>query len=124
LTREEADVEYCGIDLHSNNSVVMISDENDYRRVEKHDCHRMAGTERIADRLGQQVERQFRPNCRLSAFYWFSAEAVRWTGLNNRQVSDGQRTLHFCGVEDQLFDPANAYCRPTADIGDCLRQRP
>jgi hypothetical protein len=29
LTREEAEMKYCGLDLHSNNSVVIVSDEED-----------------------------------------------------------------------------------------------
>jgi transposase len=32
---KEADMKYCGIDLHSNNSVVVVSDEEDRRVLQK-----------------------------------------------------------------------------------------
>jgi hypothetical protein len=39
----EADVKYCGIDLHSNNSVVIVSDEED----------RIVFSKRLPNDLGQ-----------------------------------------------------------------------
>jgi hypothetical protein len=39
----EADVKYCGIDLHSNNSVVIVSDEED----------RIVFSKRLPNELGQ-----------------------------------------------------------------------
>jgi transposase len=40
---KETDVKYCGIDLHSNNSVVVVSDEED----------RMVFNQRLPNDLGQ-----------------------------------------------------------------------